>query len=145
MVTDVLRDVVYRPVRFWVGARLGNPKAPLAIAAGIMSAFVVSGLMHEVIFYYVTRVSPTWEVTCYFVLHGVCLVVEYGLKRLLMGKFRLHWAVSGPLTVGFVVVTAMWLFFPPVVRPGVDLKVIEEWRVFVEFLHGKLKSIGFIL
>lgn len=141
MVTNNLRDVVYRPVRSWIGTRVGKRWDPLAAGVGVLGAFLVSGLMHELIFYYMTRVTPTWEVTCFFVLHGVCLVVEYGLKRLMMGKLRLHRMVSGPLTVGFVVVTTIWLFFPPVVRTGADVKVSEECRMVVEVVIEKLKLI----
>ncbi|KAK3198911.1 hypothetical protein Dsin_022326 [Dipteronia sinensis] len=133
MVTNVLRFTVYKPVRSCVGNALGGRRwDPLAAVMGLLSTFLVSGLMHELIFYYVTRGTPTWEVTWFFVLHGACLAVEFGLKSLTTGKFRLHWAVSGPLTVGFVVATAMWLFFPPVVRPGIDVKVIEEYKIFID-------------
>ena len=84
--------------------------------------------MHELLFYHITRASPTWEVTCFFVLHGLCLAVEIGLKKWLNGQWQLHWVVSGPLTVVFVVVTAMWLFFPPLIRAGATDAVVEEYK-----------------
>ncbi|KAH7544127.1 hypothetical protein JRO89_XS15G0112800 [Xanthoceras sorbifolium] len=141
MVTNALRHAVYKPVRSYVGKALPRRWDPLAPMMGLMAAFLVSGLMHELIFYYVTRVTPTWEVTWFFVLHGACLVGELGLKRRLTGKFRLHRTVSGPLTVGFVAATAMWLFFPPVVRPGTDVRVIEECKIFTEFVKSKSKLV----
>ncbi|OMO83624.1 putative long-chain-alcohol O-fatty-acyltransferase 5 protein [Corchorus capsularis] len=130
VVTNILRQTIYKPVRSFSDSVLGPKWAPLP---AVMAAFVVSGLMHELLFYYVTRVSPSWEVTWYFVLHGVCVVVEFGLKRVFSGKLQLHWAVSAPLTVGFVVATAMWLFFPPVLRTGAVEKVLEEFKVFLDF------------
>jgi hypothetical protein len=56
---------VFRPVR----ARLGTP-------VGVLAAFVVSGVMHEAMFSYVTLLPPTGEVTVFFTLHGACAVAE---------------------------------------------------------------------
>ncbi|TYH30427.1 hypothetical protein ES288_A01G094300v1 [Gossypium darwinii] len=130
MVTYLLRHTIYKPARSIFDKMLGSMWAPLA---AVLAAFTVSGLMHELVFYYVTRVSPTWEVTWYFVLHGACVVVEFGVKRVFSGKAQLHWAVSTPLTVGFVVATGMWLFFPPVLRTGAVEKAIEEFKVLLDF------------
>ncbi|OMP04341.1 DNA topoisomerase I [Corchorus olitorius] len=130
VVTNILRQTIYKPVRSFSDNVLGPKWGPLP---AVPAAFVVSGLMHELLFYYVTRVSPSWEVTWYFVLHGVCVVVEFGVKRVFSGNLQLHWAVSAPLTVGFVVATAMWLFFPPVLRTGAVEKVLEEFKVFLDF------------
>jgi len=49
-VPALLRQCVFRPVR----ARLGAP-------AGVLAAFVVSGLMHEAMFSYITLRPPTGE------------------------------------------------------------------------------------
>ncbi|XVF77327.1 hypothetical protein PTKIN_Ptkin14bG0034200 [Pterospermum kingtungense] len=130
MVTNLLRHTIYKPVRSFSDMLLGPKWAPLL---AVPAAFVVSGLMHELLFYYVTRVSPTWEVTWYFVLHGVCVVVEFGVKRAFSGQLQLHWAVSTPLTVGFVVATAMWLFFPPVLRTGAVERAIEECKALLDY------------
>jgi hypothetical protein len=56
---------VFRPVR----ARLGTP-------VGVLAAFVVSGVMHEAMFSYVTLLPPTGEATAFFTLHGACAVAE---------------------------------------------------------------------
>ncbi|KAK9689408.1 hypothetical protein RND81_09G057500 [Saponaria officinalis] len=133
LVSDVLRDTVYFPIRtfwkFYVGKRSAQGVATLG-------AFIVSGLMHELIFYYLTRASPTWEVTCFFVLHGVCLVMEVGLKRVLgLGDdWAGYWALTGPLTIGFVVWTGFWLFFPQLVRNEVDVRSLEEVKAVGRFL-----------
>ena len=110
---------------------------------GFVGAFLVSGLMHELLFYHVTRASPSWEVTLFFVLQGACLVVELAVKRWFGGRWQLHWAISWPLTVGFVVMTAMWLFFPPLIRSGADERAIEECKMFLNLVKGEgLKWIG---
>lgn len=139
MVTSVLRHTVYEPVRSFFRPVLGPRWASLP---GVVMSFLVSGLMHELIFYYVTRVTPTWEVTCFFGLHGMCLIGEIGVKKFwLLGrekKLKAHWALSGLLTVGFVVVTADWLFFPPLLRNGVDERAIMEFRNFVNCVREKV-------
>ncbi|XP_021759056.1 probable long-chain-alcohol O-fatty-acyltransferase 5 [Chenopodium quinoa] len=134
MVSDVLRYTVYFPVRAFWENHIGKRWAQVVAT---MAAFVVSGLMHELLFFYITRASPTWEVTCFFLLHGLCLVIEIGLKRGL-GFGELHWALAGPLTVGFVMVTGFWLFFPQFVRNKIDVRSLEEVNAVCRFLKGML-------
>ncbi|XVF77324.1 hypothetical protein PTKIN_Ptkin14bG0033900 [Pterospermum kingtungense] len=136
MVTDLLRHTIYKPVRSFSDMFLGPKWAPLP---AILATFVVSGLMHEALFYFMTRASPTWEVTCYFVLHGACVLVEVELKRVFSGQPQLHWAVSTPLTVGFVVGTATWLFFPPLLRTGALERAIGECKVTLDFAKEMIK------
>ncbi|KAH7842296.1 hypothetical protein Vadar_003722 [Vaccinium darrowii] len=135
MVTNNLRHTVYDPVRSAFKGVLGRERAALP---AVMAAFIVSGLMHELLFYYVTRVSPTWEMTGFFVLHGMCVVAELVAKRAVSDRWRLRWAVSGPLTVGFVVATSFWLFFPPITNGGADAKIIQEFKWFADFTKGEL-------
>lgn len=66
MVPSILRPSVFRPVR----ARLGSA------AVGVLATFLVSGLMHELIFYYIMRSPPSGEVTAFFLLHGACAAAE---------------------------------------------------------------------
>ncbi|PNY11633.1 hypothetical protein L195_g008244 [Trifolium pratense] len=116
---------------------LGPQWAPLP---GIIATFLVSGLMHELLFFHVTRVTPTWEVTCFFVLHGVCVVVEVGLMKWLGHRWRVHWAISGLITVAIVVATAAWLFFPPLLRDGADQRSIEELNNVVHCVLRKFQG-----
>lgn len=128
-VTNTLRETVYKPVRSISMTILGKKCAQIP---ALLSAFLVSGLMHELLFYYATRAKPSWEMTMFFVLQGICVVLEFLMKMALKGRKKLHlpWFVSGPLTVSFVVVTSFWLFFPPVVRNGADSMVLEEFNGF---------------
>ncbi|XP_057968910.1 long-chain-alcohol O-fatty-acyltransferase-like [Malania oleifera] len=135
MVPSILRPTVYHPVRHFSAPALGKEWAPVP---AIVATFLVSGLMHEVIFYDLTRAAPTWEVTWFFVLQGVCTAAEVAAKRAVGGRWRLHRAVSGPLTVVFVGVTGRWLFLPQILRNGVDLKAIREYSVMVDFAKHKL-------
>ncbi|KAK8648624.1 hypothetical protein V6N13_129373 [Hibiscus sabdariffa] len=129
-VTYLLRHTVYKPVRSFFNDVLGCGWGPLP---AVLAAFLVSGLMHELLFYYITPVGPSWEMTGFFVLHGACVAVEIGVKRVFSGRVQLHPAVSTPLTVGFVVGTAMWLFFPPLTRTGAVEKAMEEIKAVLDF------------
>ncbi|KAK9689407.1 hypothetical protein RND81_09G057400 [Saponaria officinalis] len=134
MVTDTLRNTVYKPTRVFLSNYIGNG---WAISIAMTTSFFVSGLMHELIFYYLTRVSPSWEITWFFVLHGLCVVLEVALKKALGRTVRFHWAITGPLTIGFVLGTAYLWFFPPLVRNEVDVRTIEEFKSLYEFIKGK--------
>ncbi|KAI5674742.1 hypothetical protein M9H77_15106 [Catharanthus roseus] len=139
MVTSILRPAIYLPVRDLCKRVLGRT---YSLAPAIMATFFVSGLMHEIIYYYVTRESPTWEVTSFFVLHGFAVCCEIALKKALNGRWRIHRAVSGPATLGFVAVTGSWLFFPQVIRNGVDQKAINEYGIMVRFVRDRLMMIS---
>lgn len=122
-VPALLRQCVFRPVR----ARLGA-------AAGVLAAFVVSGLMHEAMFSYLTLLPPTGEAAAFFTLHGACAVAE-GWWAAHEGWPRPPRAMATPLTLAFVGVTAFWLFFPPLTRPGADKQAIAECEAMVAFLR----------
>ncbi|TVU13300.1 hypothetical protein EJB05_40347, partial [Eragrostis curvula] len=126
MVSAVLRPSVYDPVR----ARAGK-------AAGVLAAFLVSGLMHEVMVYYLTMGAPTGEMAAFFLLHGACCVAEdWCARRLAASGWRrtpLPRAVATPLVVVFVAGTAFWLFFPPICRDGGEEALLEEWAAVATF------------
>ncbi|KAM5577895.1 long-chain-alcohol O-fatty-acyltransferase-like [Rosa sericea] len=140
MVTNILRPTVYDPTRRVCARAVGKRWARLP---AVMATFVVSGLMHEVIYYYLTRVQPTWEVTWFFVLHGACVVVEVEVKKAVTGRWRLHPVVSGPLTLVFLAVTGNWLFFPQLLRNGVDAKAIGEYAIMVDFVKANLPHLRY--
>lgn len=139
MVTNILRITVYNPIRHALVTRGINKKwAPLI---AVLTTFVVSGFMHELIFYYLGRMSPTWEVTWFFLLHGLCLVVELVLKTMVFtGGWQLPWLISGPLAIGFVFVTSFWLFFPPFLRFKADVRAFEEYAVLGKFLKNVTRA-----
>ncbi|KAK3199850.1 hypothetical protein Dsin_023265 [Dipteronia sinensis] len=135
MVTSILRPTVYYPIRRISKRLMGSAWAhPTAV----MASFAVSGLMHEVMYYYITRVPPTWEVFWFFALHGVFLILEVTAKRAFPGKLPLLSAVYGPLVVVFVAVTSVWLFWPQLLRNGVDEKVIAEFFTTLDFVKKKV-------
>nr|XP_043607052.1 probable long-chain-alcohol O-fatty-acyltransferase 5 [Erigeron canadensis] len=132
MVTNTLRHTIYKPVRI---ALSGYKWAPLA---GVVASFIVSGIMHELFLYQLSREPPTWEMTMFFVLHGICVVVEMVVKRMVNGGRRLPPVLGTVLTMGFVLATGFWLFFPPLIRSRVDVKIFQEYTSAVDFVKAKL-------
>ncbi|CAH8279755.1 unnamed protein product [Arabidopsis lyrata] len=137
MVPAILRPAVYAPMR-----RVSERKmsSGWALFPGILAAFIVSGLVHELLFFYMIREMPTGEVTLFFVLHGVCTAAELAVKKktTVMQRWRLSPAVSRLITVGFVFVTGGWLFTPQLKRSGVMERFTYEAVLFVEFVKHKL-------
>ncbi|PIA38269.1 hypothetical protein AQUCO_02800147v1 [Aquilegia coerulea] len=133
IVTSILRQSVYYPMlrvsSGWIGKRWAQKFA-------VFATFIVSGLMHELMFYYLGRVKPTWEVMLFFVLHGVCLAVEIAVKKSLKDRWQLHPVVSTPLALGFVVATGYWLFFPQLLRCDAVGRALNEYAAVVEFLKS---------
>ncbi|KAI5021457.1 hypothetical protein ZWY2020_058187 [Hordeum vulgare] len=117
MVSAILRPLVYDPVR----ARAGNP-------AGVLATFLVSGLMHEGMVYYLILRRPDGRMTAFFLLHDICCVAEgwcawWWAARVLPSP---PWAVATVLVVVFVAGTSFWLFFPPLCKDGVEEKLLDE-------------------
>ncbi|PSS24781.1 Acyl-CoA--sterol O-acyltransferase [Actinidia chinensis var. chinensis] len=141
MVTRILRPTVYDPALSTSIRVVGRKWAPLP---AVFCTFVVSALMHELIFYYLGRSRPTWEITWFFLLHGVSLLVEIGVKKVLNGRYRLPRMVATPMTLGYVVGTGFWLFFPALLRCKSDVRASEEYAIVGAFLRdvvgGAVKS-----
>ncbi|WCJ17979.1 MBOAT (membrane bound O-acyl transferase) family protein [Euphorbia peplus] len=134
MVSSILRPTVYDPLLRTFSPLLGRRWAPLP---AIFGTFVMSAIMHELIFYYLGRVKPTGEITLFFLLHGVCLLVEVGLKKLVHRRWGLPVWITAPLTIGFVLVTSFWLFFPAFVRCKADVRGVGEYAAVGVFVKQK--------
>ncbi|OMO76945.1 putative acyltransferase [Corchorus capsularis] len=133
MVTSILRPTVYEPVIKLSARFVPRRWAPIP---AILATFVVSAIMHELIFYYLGRMRPNWEITGFFLLHGGCLMAEIAFKKALGDKWRLPRVVSTPLTVGFVMATGFWLFFPQLLRCRADERVFEEYAAVATFVKN---------
>uniref|UniRef100_A0ACD5YBG9 Uncharacterized protein n=1 Tax=Avena sativa TaxID=4498 RepID=A0ACD5YBG9_AVESA len=137
MISAILRPSVYDPVRAAAGS-----------IAGVLASFLVSGLMHEAMVFYISLCwTPTGEMTAFFVLHGICCVAEGWCAR----RWKANGWPSPPRAVAtvlvciFVLTTSFWLFFPPLLRNGAEEKLMEEWAaVWVFFMDagGKITSYG---
>ncbi|WOG86204.1 hypothetical protein DCAR_0205405 [Daucus carota subsp. sativus] len=133
MVSDILKPSVFQPTREIFSGLVGRKWATFV---GVIATFLVSGLMHELFFYTYGRQKTRWEVTRFFLLHGVSLSIEVVVKKMVKGKFRLPAMVSRPLTIMYVVITSCWLFFPAFLRGNAEAKVCNEYRAFLEFVQN---------
>ncbi|ESQ42919.1 hypothetical protein EUTSA_v10013992mg [Eutrema salsugineum] len=135
MVSEILRLSVYLPIRKW---RVKSSEWDRLL--GIFATFLVSGVAHEILYFYLMREKPTWEVSWFFVLHGICTAAEVAVKRKtkLVQRWPLNPALSRLLTVGFVFVTGVWLFSPQLIRNGFMERFTNEELLFIDFFKRKL-------
>ncbi|KAF4399539.1 hypothetical protein G4B88_022622, partial [Cannabis sativa] len=133
MASAILRATVYVPVRTVTSRWIGRKWAPVP---AVIAAFLVSGIMHELIFYNIGRLKPTWEVTWFFALHGICLAAEVSVKKAVNEKWRLPPLVSGFLAVAFVMATGLWLFLPALMRLEADVMAYREMIAFIDFIKS---------
>ncbi|XP_019087619.1 PREDICTED: probable long-chain-alcohol O-fatty-acyltransferase 11 [Camelina sativa] len=146
MLPTILRPVVYARLQRTTQGKM-NPDQSLYL--GVIVAFLISGVLHELLFFYITREPPTGKVTLFFVLHGVC-IVAYDAR---LKKKIIRWTgfEFGPclmlqvVVMGFVVVTAGWLFFPPLVRTGETQRFANEALFFIGFVKRKFFTFGSIM
>ncbi|KAM3201600.1 acyl-CoA-sterol O-acyltransferase 1 [Capsicum annuum] len=138
MVTNILRPTIYYPIRSVLARHIPKNWAP---HPAVLATFFVSGLMHELIFYYIARVKPSWELTWFFIIHGVALSLEIMIKKLLNNKFLVPRFISGLLALVFIILTSFWLCFPPLLRAKLDVKLCTEYNAFFQFVrYSKLVS-----
>ncbi|OMO79230.1 putative acyltransferase [Corchorus capsularis] len=133
--SDMFRATIYDPVKSLFKPIIGPRWSSLP---AVFVTFVVSGFIHEVLYYHITRQFPTWEVTWFFVLQGILVDIEIFLKKKLVetNKFRLHSAVSRPLALAILALIAACLSFKQLLRNGIDDKIIGEFNMFVAYLKG---------
>ncbi|KAK4426556.1 Acyl-CoA--sterol O-acyltransferase 1 [Sesamum alatum] len=140
MVTRILRPTVYEPVLYFSTVIMGRKWAPLPAVIG---SFLVSALMHELIFFYLGRRRPSGEITMFFMLHGVCLAIEVAIKKAINGRWGLPRLIAAPLTVGFVMVTAFWLFFPEFLRFNSISRALDEYAAMGAFVKDVSEALAF--
>ncbi|KAF1002016.1 acyl-CoA--sterol O-acyltransferase 1 [Apium graveolens] len=131
MVTRILRPTVYEPALKSFTVILGRQLASLP---AILATFIVSAVMHELVFYYLGRVRPRWVVTLFFLLHGFCLVAEIAIKKAVSNRLRLPTLVSRTLTVGFVLATGLWMFLPELLKCNADTRAFQEYAAVAKFV-----------
>ncbi|KAG2329215.1 hypothetical protein Bca52824_000395 [Brassica carinata] len=122
-VTGILRPTVYEPMVQLLSFLDPNWSRVLAVFA----TFVVSGLMHELIFFYMGGLMPDWKIMWFFLVHGLCTTVEIAIKRRVNGRWRFPIGVSRVLTFGFLMVTSLWLFMPVFNRGNIFERTLEEY------------------
>lgn len=126
MAVDLLRESVYEPVR----ARWGRD-------AGVLAAFLMSGLLHELLYWYLTLRRPRGEMLLFFMFHAAFQIAERWARA--AGLWRPPAAAAYLLVTAFMVVTISEMFFGPFVRAGTDVRLTEETTAMVELIWGARK------
>lgn len=107
---------------------IGDKPSLRARAVAMLVTFAVSGLVHELIFYYINKSKATGEVTAFFILHGCATAIEVLLKKTMLAHLHLPRPLSIALTLAFLYATAAWLFMPALTRYGADVNTIAEYQ-----------------
>ncbi|KAF5192640.1 Acyl-coa--sterol o-acyltransferase [Thalictrum thalictroides] len=137
MINKSLKSLIHEPIRSLFTPVLGRR---WAIHPAILATFVVSGLMHELIPFYVGRTRPTWEVLWFFIINGLCVTIEVEIKKKASKSgWKLHPIISTPLTVGFVMATAIWLCYAELIHCGADVREIKEYGALVDYVKHRLR------
>ncbi|CAD6230610.1 unnamed protein product [Miscanthus lutarioriparius] len=126
MAVDLLRESAYEPVR----ARWGRD-------VGVLAAFLMSGLLHELLYWYLTLQQPRGEMLLFFMFHAAFQIAERWARA--AGLWRPPKAVAYLLVTAFMVVTISEMFFGPFVRAGTDVRLKEETVAMVELIWGARK------
>ncbi|KAK1421543.1 hypothetical protein QVD17_23962 [Tagetes erecta] len=126
MVNRILHTTIYSPVYTLLTHVIGRVWAQIL---AILATFVVSGLMHELIFFYLSRDRPTWDTMAFFCLHGVCLIIEIVTKKYVKLKWSILSYMNTPFVVLFMLLTSYWLFYPDMVRCKIFERAFEEYKI----------------
>ncbi|KAL3820796.1 hypothetical protein ACJIZ3_006701 [Penstemon smallii] len=143
--STTLRAAVFRPTFYHVNQAVGQK---CAAALALMGSFLVSALMHEILFYYLGRVRPTWSTTLFFFIHGILLIVESVVKNKVDAKWQLPPVIIGPLIFVFVICTFMWMPLQELLEYDVDKRALEEYAavgVFVMDLSKAFCDVGHLI
>ncbi|KAF5730511.1 1 2-diacyl-sn-glycerol:acetyl-CoA acetyltransferase [Tripterygium wilfordii] len=142
IVSSVLRSTVYTPTRHIASHLIGSR---WAYFPAIIATFVVSGLMHDIVYYvYIMHVHPKWDMSMHFVLHGICeaLELEMKCKRSRSDKWRPHPVVDRVMVMGFVMGTSVSILFAPLLRDNVDQIAAKEYSILFSFVREKIAMLG---
>ncbi|MCL7032128.1 hypothetical protein MKW94_003145 [Papaver nudicaule] len=131
VVSSLLRSLIYEPVRRVTIQSWG-------IYVAILATFFVSGLMHELLIFYIGRKQPSGGLLVFFMLQGIGMDVEIYLKRSLNEKWHLNKLVSQLILLGIMVSSSYYLINPSLQRIRVDLMVNEEIASVTKILKDVL-------
>lgn len=138
MVSSILRPTVYQPARAMFSHLI--PERWVSVPA-VFTTFLVSGVVHELLFYYLGRFTPTWEMTWFFIVQGIWVGIEIVIKKTMAQWFDPLPFVARLLTLAFVMLTSYWLFFPPLLKlDPFDTSCREAMAFLGFFMNGQMLS-----
>jgi hypothetical protein len=119
--------------------RASNGPSPVRRVAGVFLCFAVSGLMHELVFWALREdravsVGLGYEWFLFFTVQAPVVLLEYWVSK------RFYWLQKSIpkllqifLFLGMQLALANLLFFPPVIRDGLDVRVVADVRRLLGF------------
>jgi len=130
-VAKLLKCVVYEPIvegrvlraehHHHHHRRPGRPSVGARVL-GTLATFLASGVMHEVVFAYVTGGVVTYDWLAFFTLQGAYVLCESVLHLTLRNRWNVEvpkW-IGIPITWSFLIYTGELHFFKPVRLHGID-------------------------
>ncbi|WOH09746.1 hypothetical protein DCAR_0729204 [Daucus carota subsp. sativus] len=125
--TKILRSTIFSPIFQYTSKTLGHAGA---LIFSIMGTFLVSALMHALLYYQVFRVLPSWSFLCFFVFQGLCLIIE-GAMRSRFATIRQGF--RPPFIYFFLMSTFAWLVMSDMVEQNADTVLVNQfiasWKV----------------
>lgn len=110
----------------------------MGLHAAICTTYILFGLMHEVMHYYVGCLWLTREVIWFIVFCVVCLYTRIQMKKV---ASRIGWklglTISILLTIGFVNSTGIYLCYGEVICRVASVRDVEEYTTFVDYVPLK--------
>ncbi|XP_074370087.1 long-chain-alcohol O-fatty-acyltransferase-like [Apium graveolens] len=140
--SDILRLTIFRPIYNYVKKILGRT---WAYFLAIMATFLVSGLMHELLNYQLFRTGPNWGYTYFFVMQGLCVVIEGELKKKFSSRWHPPRVIVSPMIIGFIMITFVWLVILDLMQKNVDTLMVKEYVLVYEFLMSCVGLEGHVM
>ncbi|XP_051128581.1 acyl-CoA--sterol O-acyltransferase 1-like [Andrographis paniculata] len=131
--SSILQSTIFDPILHHTLPVLGRKWAALL---ALLATFLVSELMHEIVFSYVGRVRFRWGTPLFFLVQVVCVVIENMLKRRVKGRWEVPQVYAGPLIFGFQICTFMWLVLSELLEYKLDDRVLQEYADVCEILKN---------
>ena len=139
----VLRRLLYDPLVEGVVVKqpgVAMARRPWMRAPAALLCFVVSGVMHEVLWWYITgATTPHWAWFWFFTVHGLACVAEAVVAR--WSGLSVPHVVGWVWTMGFFLATGHVLFVPPPERAGVADLVVGSLREMYDLLSKGLVAV----
>lgn len=119
---------VYAPMR-----SIAKHNSDLSKFIGVLTTFLVSGLLFELLFFYTTRMTPSVQITFLYMLHGMYTASVVTAVWKPVGWL---WAVRAAMA--FMVVTSGWLYYPQINGAAKDNTPMKPCRSLISSVTSNL-------
>ncbi|XP_074333378.1 putative long-chain-alcohol O-fatty-acyltransferase 5 [Apium graveolens] len=133
--TNILRLTIFNPMFHYLSKTLGQT---WALSLSILGTFLVSALMHELLYFQIFRVLPTWSFINFFVVQGLCLVIEGRLQT----KFAtVRRGFPPPFVFFFVISSFAGLVMVDLVNHNVDTIFLNQYAALLRVYQSWFRMI----